>query len=45
MKQAIEFLIQKKYFMDVEGAKKKLKELWFYPYDRDGTSHQVLGSR
>merc|ERR1712109_304999 len=44
MKQAIEFLIQKKYFMDVEGAKKKLKELWFYPYDRDGTSHEVLGS-
>ena len=45
MKRAIDFLIEKKYFTSVEGAKEKLRELWFQPYDRDGTSNLVLGSR
>ena len=45
MKRAIDFLIKKKYFTSVEGAKEKLRELWFQPYDRDGTSNLVLGSR
>jgi len=44
MKRAIDFLIEKKYFTSVEGAKEKLRELWFQPYDRDGTSNLVLGS-
>ena len=45
MKKAIEFLIQKNYVANIQEAKKKLKELWFDRYDRDGTSHNVLGSR
>ena len=45
MQETIRFLIQKKYFQDIEGAKNKLRELWFMLYDRDGTSKDVLGSR
>ena len=45
MKKAIEFLIKKNYFLDIQEAKEKLKELWFDTYDRDGTSNHVLGSR
>ena len=45
MKRAIDFLIEKKYLTSVDGAKEKLRELWFQPYDRDGTSNLVLGSR
>ena len=45
MKRAIEFLIQKNYFVDIQEAKEKLKEFWFDTYDRDGTNNHVLGSR
>ena len=45
MKKAIEFLIQKNYVANIQEAKKKLKELWFDRYNRDGTSHSDIGTR
>merc|ERR1711962_1858285 len=44
MKKAIEFLIQKNYVANIQEAKKKLKELWFDRYNRDGTSHSDIGT-
>jgi len=45
MSEAVEFLIGKKYLENEDKAKSKIKELWFQPYDRDGTNKEVLGSR